>query len=58
MMPAHCSDDIAPVPLSVSRSMTSSARTRNRLNPGSRRMASRCSGVIMRIGSTDRSLMK
>ena len=52
-MPAHCSLDIAAVPLSVSRSMsTSSAGIRNGLKWASRRIAARSPVVVTRIGST------
>ncbi len=50
---AHCSALIADVPLSVSRSMsTSSALSRKTLYPASRRLASRSAGVVRRTGST------
>src|SRR5271165_3517001 len=53
MMAAHCAVDIAPVPESVSRSMsTSSAGSRKRLKCAARRNSSRCSRVVQRIGST------
>ena len=46
IMPAHCSDDMAPVPESVSRSMiTSSACRPNRLYPARSRAAWRSSWV-------------
>src|SRR5262245_16393468 len=52
-MAAHCSLDIAPVPESVSRSMsTSSAWSANRLYPASVSRCSRSARVSMRIGST------
>src|SRR6476661_6099791 len=53
-MPAHCSELIAPVPESVSRSMrTSSPRSANRFSPASASAVSRSSRVVMRIGSTE-----
>src|SRR5579862_5637717 len=52
-MPAHWSRDIAPVPESVSRSIsTSSDRSENRLNPASARAARRSASVVIRSGST------
>src|SRR5438105_10701196 len=52
-MPAHCSLLMAEVPLSVSRSMsTSSAGIWKTLKCARRRMASRCSAVVILIGST------
>src|SRR4051812_15048137 len=52
-MPAHCSEDIEPVPESVSRSMrTSSERSANRLCPAARSRSCRSARVSMRIGST------
>ena len=53
-MPAHCSADIAPVPESVSRSIsTSSARNSNRLYPAAASAAARSARVVSRIGSTE-----
>src|SRR5436190_1196062 len=52
-MPAHCSALIAEVPLSVSRSMsTSSAGMRNGFRCALRRINSRSAGVVSLIGST------
>src|SRR5450755_1101940 len=54
MTDAHCSALIAPVPLSVNRSIkTSSARSRNGLKPTSCRKHSRSARVVILIGSTD-----
>ena len=53
-MPAHWSLDIAPVPESVSRSIsTSSERSPNRLKPPASSAACRSSTVVMRSGSTE-----
>src|SRR2546430_1229163 len=53
MMRAHCKLLMAPVPLSVNRSMsTSSAGIRNMLNPAARTIASRSCGVRICNGST------
>ena len=53
-MPAHCSADIAPVPESVSRSIsTSAARSSNRLYPAAASAAARSAPVVSRIGSTE-----
>ncbi len=53
IMPAHCSLDIAAVPLSVSRSIiTSSAGIWKTLKCARRRIASRSAGVVSLIGST------
>ncbi len=53
MMPAHCSDDIAPVPESVSRSMRiSRAGMRKRFQSAAARMRSRSGRVVIRSGST------
>src|SRR5262245_56970977 len=52
-MPAHCSLDMADVPLSVSRSMsTSSAGIWKGLKWARRRISSRWAGVVSLIGST------
>src|SRR5688572_408335 len=52
-MPAHCSLDMADVPLSVSRSMrTASAGSRNGFRWAAGRCCSRCSRVVIRTGST------
>ena len=54
MMPAHCSELMAPVPESVSRSMsTSSDASRKGLYPDAIRCACRWLRVVMRSGSTD-----
>jgi len=53
MMPAHCALLMAPVPLSVSRSMmTSSERRAKMLNPASEMRPVRSSHVLSLIGST------
>src|ERR1044072_5099246 len=53
-MPAHCSELIAPVPLSVNRPMsTSSPRRAKRLWPAVAVACSRSSRVVIRIGSTE-----
>ncbi len=53
MTAAHCSALIAPVPLSVSRSIsTCSAAILNSLKPALRKTSSRYSGVASRLGST------
>ncbi len=53
MMPAHCSALMAPVPLSVSRSIrTSSAGMRKTFMPARSSASSRCWWVVMRMGST------
>ena len=49
----HWRSDIADVPESVSRSMyTSSLRSRKVFQPASAIAFARCSGVVMRSGST------
>src|SRR5437762_1792869 len=53
MTPAHSRALMAPVPLSVRRSMrTSSGRILKGLKPAARITRSRSSGVVSRIGST------
>ncbi len=53
MIPAHCSEDIAPVPESVSRSIRmSSAGIRKTFQSAPSRTARRSSRVVMRSGST------
>ncbi len=54
MMPAHWSALMAAVPLSVSRSIsTSSAGTMKMLYPPRRMISSRSAAVVNLIGSTD-----
>jgi hypothetical protein len=54
MTEAHCSELIAAVPLSVSRSIsTSSARSRKAFQWAVRSFCSRSARVVSRIGSTD-----
>jgi hypothetical protein len=53
MIAAHCSEDMAPVPESVSKSIRmSSEEIRKRLPPAASRSFSRCARVVWRIGST------
>jgi hypothetical protein len=53
-MAAHCSADMAPVPESVSRSITtSSAASSNKLYPAASRALARSARVVSRIGSTE-----
>src|SRR5262245_61122485 len=53
MIPAHCSDDIAPVPESVRRSIRiASAGMRNRFQSARSSASRRSAGVLIRSGST------